>query len=116
MDLLTAQAAPQTGDANRTELLRSEVVENPGGTGFVYMSDPNDATFPATEVVAEYAIDLNVSATIRTNPNSTPVTLQRLDGDNATDDSGFTGANTNSEEYMSLGVRLSTRARAPDRD
>jgi hypothetical protein len=116
LNLISAQAPTITGDGNRTELVRSELMDDGSGTGALkYANDTADPTYAASEIAAEYTVDFNIAATIRTNLNAVPVTLARLDGDTEPTTS-FNNANLTSQEYVGLGVRLSTRTRAPDRD
>jgi hypothetical protein len=101
-----AAIVAQTGDLYRTELIRRELYDNNGTAALM----PAVAGLPAPgEVVAEYAVDLKFSATIRT-PGDAP-TIKRLDGD--TD--GADIETTPAQQFVGLMVRLSTRGRAPDR-
>ncbi len=97
------QQALVSGDANRTELVRTEL-------------DANNAPIAAsTELVAEYAVDLRFGITLGT----------LISGDNyypTVTSFAFNVANVYSiaaatpQRVRAVQVRLATRARAPDRD
>ncbi len=111
--LLAPQASAQTGDANRTELIRTELTDVGAGSPQQLVA-LNPAGFYASDVVAEYAIDFNISATFRTGTAPDFTGLTHLDGDDSSVVSNF--GSTAAESFVGMGVRLSVRARAPDRD
>lgn len=108
--LVTPIAAATTGDGGRTELVRVEL-------------DANDAEVPATEeLVAEYTVDMRVGLTAVsdkiTADNYNPSVITYEIGDaNIYNIAGDPTLVTSKPQYVrSVQVRLSTRARTPDRD
>jgi prepilin-type N-terminal cleavage/methylation domain-containing protein len=98
---LTAAQKTATGDVGRTELVRTEL-------------DAFDAPV-STELVAEYAVDLKFGLTIY---DGTPKVLSRfplpMTAANYVNGGDVSVAGT-PEKIRAVQVRLSTRARAPDR-
>jgi hypothetical protein len=99
----SAQQAAVTGDGARTELVRTEL-------------DANGVPVPgAFEIVAEYAVDMRFGITV--------ANLIQANNYNATvntyafgDPNVYTQSVSNPQRIRAVQVRLSTRARAPDRD
>lgn len=104
----------QTGDLNRTELIRSELVDN---GGLLEIPLPAYAGAPApSQVVGEYAVDLSFGVTARSAPGPNPG-LIRLDGDVPGDVASIINLNlANPQRFVGVRVRISTRTRAPDRE
>jgi hypothetical protein len=98
--------AAATGDAGRTELVRTEL----DATG-AEITSPNNSM----ELVAEYAVDLHFGiseASLITGDNYTPTVT-----DWPFFDSHVYSVTANTPQRVrSVTVRLSTRTRAPDRD
>ena len=112
---VTGQAA-QTGDDGRTELIRTEILDNgtPARTPMPDWYAGAGSLAPGSEVVAEFAVDLTFAAKKRPKVVS-PTALDFYDfGDDRIDWNG--GAFKEPELYSSLLVRLSTRTRVPDRE
>lgn len=98
-----ADLAPRArvgGDANRTEFLRTENALAPNGV----------LTPQRTEVVAEYAVGFSVGATWRATNPPAPTLASIAPG------VAWPLPRPNAEKYVSMTVRLQTRARVPDRD
>jgi prepilin-type N-terminal cleavage/methylation domain-containing protein len=106
---VAAPVAPLvTGDSGRTELVRTELDQN------------NVEITPSTELVAEYAVDLRFGITVSTlvtefsyNPTVTSYAFGAPQVQTVANDITLGGT---PELIRAVQVRLSTRARAPDRD
>ncbi|MCC6552916.1 MAG: prepilin-type N-terminal cleavage/methylation domain-containing protein [Polyangiaceae bacterium] len=110
-DLVAPISPAVTGDAGRTELVRVEL-------------DADDQEMPDTlELVAEYAVDLKFGLSVASavaNPAIDPVVSRRPiavpdDGEIYNTAAEVTDGGR-PERIRSIQVRLSTRARAPDRE
>jgi prepilin-type N-terminal cleavage/methylation domain-containing protein len=119
--LMAPQGGALSGDGKRTELVRVEL-------------DRNDAEIPQTlELVAEFAVDLKFGVVTTTGgPNPIidgrfPITVPEDDriytvagnitaGPNDCPPGTAVGGNICPQRLRGVQVRLSTRARAPDRD
>ncbi len=120
--VITPQAAtdPYTGEYSRTELVRSERIDDGTVAG---IADSTTATsFMSSEVVSEYVVDLAAGATVRTLNPATPL-IRYAPGDPAYPT--YTAPLANPPEaaeppppqrFVSLQVRLSARSRVPDRE
>jgi prepilin-type N-terminal cleavage/methylation domain-containing protein len=99
----------------RTELVRVELDAN--GDEIEDRDDANPA-LSTLEVVAEYAVDLKFGVTSTLVNDTAPTVVRREIGNSG----GYVIAQPNSdpaafpERIRSIGVRLSTRARVPDRN
>jgi hypothetical protein len=100
-----------TGEANRVELLREEIAPEDVAAG-----DAFDLTIvpTSTEVVAEFAVDLDFAAIVSTTaqPTTNPAGLALVPFDTA----GNLIDGINPTLIRSVRVRLATRARVPDRE
>jgi prepilin-type N-terminal cleavage/methylation domain-containing protein len=98
-----AAQAQATGDAGRTELVRTEL-------------DATGAQIAASmELVAEYAVDMRFGITVAsliTGDNYTPTVTDYL----INDSNVYTVTANTPQRVRAVQVRLSTRTRAPDRD
>jgi prepilin-type N-terminal cleavage/methylation domain-containing protein len=107
-------ATDPIGDLDRSELIRRELVSPDDSTLNVAFQTSAATTF-ASEVVAEFAVNLDVAARVRTSGTATAVTLAAY---NFGDDTFAIGGPNEAapESYVSMQVLLSVRTRAPDRD
>lgn len=111
-DAVMAAQGPDvvTGEARRLELLREELDAADAATPFDIA-----ATLPnllSQEIIAEFAVDLDLAAIQATAAGTTPSGLALVDFDDATDPIDAVAPNL----IRSLRVRFSTRARVPDRE
>ncbi|MFO0617737.1 MAG: prepilin-type N-terminal cleavage/methylation domain-containing protein [Polyangiaceae bacterium] len=108
--------AAQSGDLNRTELVRTEMIDT--GAGLAPFPPAYAGAPPASEVVAEYAVDFSIGVTARQLPGPPPEinpNLVRYDADLDAASINLLSQN-DPQRIASVNVRISTRTRAPDRE
>jgi hypothetical protein len=113
-DLISADPAiaAQTGDNNRTELVRTELLDQGGPLVVMPVAFPGAP--PPSEVISEYTVDFAVGVTARTGVGNSP-NVVRYDAD--VDGATIAGLNAaDPQRFTGVRIRLSTRTRAPDRE
>ncbi len=94
-----------TGEGNRVELLREEIHPDDVAAPFEV-----GATLNSQEVIAEFAVDLSFGVLVAAASTTTPSALELIPSDTADIDDVLPN------RARGVRVRLSTRARVPDRD
>ncbi len=105
-----ADVAPNAkagGDADRTELIRTE---------YTIKSDVDDTLIPInSEIVAEYAVGLSFGLTYRNVPPVPPLSSMRVKDPATGLPDPWPGTKPLTQRWASVTAQLSTRARVPDR-